>query len=127
MKTVALDHRNKIVSAAISAWDTRVRRWYSTTSNKSQRIVAPPTTAAEVFVSFHNSTSAAEQRNADKTINYGNGIRITIYIMQQQFGLKFTSAINTGGLLSKEKLFTQQILISRFYFRHDQTSMFIQL
>lgn len=105
MKTVALDQRNKMVSAAISTWDTRVRRWYSTTSNRTQRIVAPPTTAAEVFFSFHNSTSAAEQRNTDeKTIKWkwhqDNYLDLAATIC-----LKLTLSINIVGLFSKEKIF----------------------
>jgi hypothetical protein len=50
IKTVESYHRNKMLSAAISTRETRVRRWYSTVSNRTHKTVAPPTTAAEVFL-----------------------------------------------------------------------------
>lgn len=59
MKVLALDHKNNIARPSINAWQTNVRKWYSSTSNRTQIAVAPPRTPADIFLSLHRNTSAA--------------------------------------------------------------------
>lgn len=59
MKLEALDHRNRMASETMRQWHTKVRRWYSMTSNRSQMAVAPASTPPEIFLFLHRIRSAA--------------------------------------------------------------------
>lgn len=59
MKVEALDHKKSTASATIRQWQTRVKRWYSSNSNRTHITVAPPSTPAEIFLFLHKKTSAA--------------------------------------------------------------------
>lgn len=59
MKVLALDHKNNIARPSINARQTNVRKWYSSTSNRTQIAVAPPRTPTDIFLSLHRNTSAA--------------------------------------------------------------------
>lgn len=63
MNFEALDHKNKIASASINRWHTRVRRWYSSNSNKTHIAVAAPRTPADIFLFLHKKMSAAAPTN----------------------------------------------------------------
>lgn len=59
MKTDALDHKNNNERARMLEWQTKVSRWYSSSSKITQIAVAPPSTEAETFLFLHRNTSAA--------------------------------------------------------------------
>lgn len=59
MKVEALDHRNRMASERMRQWHTKVRKWYSITSNRSQMAVAPASTPPEIFLFLHRTRSAA--------------------------------------------------------------------
>jgi hypothetical protein len=59
MKVEALDHRKRTASERMRQWHTKVRRWYSMTSNRSQMAVAPARTPPEIFLFLHRTRSAA--------------------------------------------------------------------
>jgi len=59
MKVDALDHKNKPARASITKWQTRVRRWYSSNSNRIHMTVATPSVDADIFLFLHRKTSAS--------------------------------------------------------------------
>jgi len=59
MKVDALDHKNKPARASITKWQTKVRRWYSSNSNRIHIAVATPSVDADIFLFLHRKTSAA--------------------------------------------------------------------
>lgn len=69
MKVVALDHKNKIASARIEAWQTKVSRWYSANSKRTHIAVTPPSTPADTFLFLHKKISAAASNDRTKAIN----------------------------------------------------------
>ena len=58
IKVWALDHKNRTASNSIRMWHTRVRRWYSSNSKRTQTAVALPSAPAEIFLFLHNNISA---------------------------------------------------------------------
>lgn len=59
MKVEALDHRKRMASERMRQWHTKVRRWYSMTSNRSQMAVALARTPPDIFLFLHRTRSAA--------------------------------------------------------------------
>lgn len=89
MKVRALAHRNKIASARIKVWQTKVSRWYSNNSKRTQIAVAPPSTPAEIFLFLHKKTSAAAinqfnkysgTQREEQTTGLNNTIMLSRYI-----------------------------------------------
>lgn len=89
MKVWALAHRNKIASARIKVWQTKVSRWYSNNSKRTQIAVAPPSTPAEIFLFLHKKTSAAAinqfnkysgTQREEQTTGLNNTKMLSIYI-----------------------------------------------
>lgn len=68
-KTDALDHKNDRDSTSIATWQTRVSKWYSTSSNSTQTAVAPPSTEADILLFLHKNTSAATKSSTIKLSN----------------------------------------------------------
>ena len=66
MKVVAFDQRKSTASERMRQWQTRLSKWYSSSSNKTHIAVAPPRTPAETFLFLHRKTSAAEQTKGQK-------------------------------------------------------------
>lgn len=58
-----LDHKNMTARAKIEMWHTKVIKWYSSSSKKAYRAVAPPSTEADIFLFLHKNTSAATPNN----------------------------------------------------------------
>lgn len=59
MKVDAFDHKNNTARASIAKWQTKVKRWYSSNSNRIHEAVATPSTVADIFLFLHKKTSAA--------------------------------------------------------------------
>ena len=59
MKVWALDHKNRTARNSIKMWHSRVRRWYSSNSKRTQTTVALPSAPIENFLFLHNNISAA--------------------------------------------------------------------
>nr|AFK40185.1 unknown [Lotus japonicus] len=58
IKEDPLDHKNNRVSASIARWQIKVRRWYSSNSNRIHTTVATPSTVPDIFLFLHRKTSA---------------------------------------------------------------------
>lgn len=59
MKELALDHKNNMARASIKPWQTKVSKWYSNNSNRTQIAVAPTKSPPDIFLSLHKKTLAA--------------------------------------------------------------------
>lgn len=59
MNVQALDQRKRVARERMRQWHTKVSRWYSMTSNRSQMDVAPASTTPDVFLFLHRTRSAA--------------------------------------------------------------------
>jgi len=59
IKVDALAHRNKMASVNIKIWLMRVRKWYSSSSKRTQIAVPVASTLADIFLFLHKNTSAA--------------------------------------------------------------------
>jgi hypothetical protein len=74
MKEEALDQRKRAPRENMRPWQTKVKRWYPSSSKMIQMAVAPPSTPAEMFLFLHRNTLAAAKRriemNTSGTIIY---------------------------------------------------------
>lgn len=77
MKVLALDQRKRMASERMRQWPTKVSRWYSSSSNRTQKAVAPPSTPAEIFLFLQRKTSAAATVIRIKIINLGGKIKLS--------------------------------------------------
>lgn len=118
MKVWALAHRNKIASARIKVWQTKVSRWYSNNSKRTQIAVAPPSTPAEIFLFLHKKTSAAAinqfnkysgTQREEQTTGLNNTIMLSIYFFLGDYYLSLLDGYKVN-LTDKIKTLQSSVL-----------------